>query len=126
MGDDADMVPSWERKLLSEGKAPDPRFTLANERTFLAWIRTSLGLIAGGIGADAFLDDVPDLQRELLSSLLLLMGGALAVAAYRRWWAGERAMRAGEPLPLLGLVGLIGYGVGIAALVLVGVVLLTG
>ncbi|MCE0538466.1 DUF202 domain-containing protein [Kineosporia rhizophila] len=120
------MVPSWERRLLSEGKAPDPRFTLANERTFLAWIRTSLGLIAGGIGADAFLTDVPDLERELISSLLLLMGGALGVAAYRRWWASERAMRAGEPLPLLGLAGLLGYGVGIAALVLVGVVLLTG
>ncbi|WP_285599812.1 DUF202 domain-containing protein [Kineosporia sp. NBRC 101731] len=120
------MVPSWERKLLSEGEAPDPRFTLANERTFLAWIRTSLGLIAGGIGADAFLTDVPDLQRELLSSLLLLMGGALAVAAYRRWWASERAMRSNQPLPLLGAVGLIGYGVGLAALVLVAVVLLAG
>ncbi|MCD5349513.1 YidH family protein [Kineosporia mesophila] len=119
------MVPSWERKLLSEGEAPDPRFTLANERTFLAWIRTSLGLIAGGIGADAFLTDVPDLQRELLSSLLLMMGGALGVAAYRRWWASERAMRSNLPLPLLGVVGLIGYGVGIAALVLVAVVLLS-
>ncbi|GAB6902895.1 hypothetical protein JCM9957A_59870 [Kineosporia succinea] len=118
------MVPSWERKLLSEGEAPDPRFTLANERTFLAWIRTSLGLVAGGIGADAFLTDVPDLERELLSSLLLLMGGVLAVAAYRRWWAGERAMRSNQPLPLLGLVGLIGYGVGLAALVLIGTVLL--
>ncbi len=96
------------------------------ERTTLAWIRTSLGLIAGGIGADAFLTDVPDLERELISSLLLLMGGALAVVAYRRWFAGERAMRAGEPLPLLGVVGLIGYGVALAALVLVGVVLLTG
>lgn len=125
MTDDGSMVPSWERKLLSEGKAPDPRFTLANERTFLAWIRTSLGLIAGGIGADAFLTDVPDVERELLSSLLLLMGGGLAVAAYRRWFAGERAMRSDQPLPLLGAVGLIGYGVGLAALVLVGVVLLS-
>jgi len=120
------MVPSWERKLLSEGEAPDPRFTLANERTFLAWIRTSLGLIAGGIGADAFLTDVPDLERELLSTLLLLMGGGLSVAAYRRWWAGERALRSGQPLPLLGAAGLIGYGVGIAALILLGVVLLAG
>jgi hypothetical protein len=28
---------------------PDYRFTFANERTFLAWIRTALALIAGGV-----------------------------------------------------------------------------
>ena len=48
-------MPSWERKLLSEGKAPDPRFTLANERTFLAWIRTALALVAGGLACAQFL-----------------------------------------------------------------------
>ena len=31
------------------GHEPDYRFTLANERTFLAWIRTSLGLMAVGL-----------------------------------------------------------------------------
>jgi putative membrane protein len=31
------------------GEEPDYRFTLANERTFLAWIRTSLALLAGGV-----------------------------------------------------------------------------
>ena len=33
----------------SVGEEPDYRFTLANERTFLAWIRTALALIAGGV-----------------------------------------------------------------------------
>jgi len=37
-----------------EGEEPDPRFTLANERTFLAWVRTALALVAGGIGLEAF------------------------------------------------------------------------
>ena len=38
------------RRVFPAGREPDPRFTLANERTFLAWIRTALGLLAGGIG----------------------------------------------------------------------------
>ena len=31
------------------GEAPDYRFSLANERTFLAWIRTALGFLAAGV-----------------------------------------------------------------------------
>ncbi|MBM4509720.1 DUF202 domain-containing protein, partial [Rhodococcus hoagii] len=31
------------------GEDPDPRFTLANERTYLAWVRTGLGLIAAAV-----------------------------------------------------------------------------
>jgi len=30
------------------GEEPDPRFTLADERAFLAWMRTSLALLAAG------------------------------------------------------------------------------
>jgi putative membrane protein len=37
--------PAWRH----EGTEPDYRFTLANERTFLAWIRTALALLAGGV-----------------------------------------------------------------------------
>ena len=45
--------PDWSRRLLGQGEAPDPRFTLANERTFLAWIRTALALL-GGAGPRVF------------------------------------------------------------------------
>lgn len=31
--------------------SPDPRFSLANERTVLAWLRTSLAFVAAGLGA---------------------------------------------------------------------------
>ena len=44
------------RRVFPEGTEPDPRFTLANERTFLAWMRTALAFIAGGVALEAFSD----------------------------------------------------------------------
>lgn len=79
---------------------PDYRFTLANERTFLAWIRTSLALIAGGV---ALVQLVPRFGivgvRHGLSALLVAAGGLLAVAAVRRWYQVQTAMRRGDALP---------------------------
>ncbi|MEU8764651.1 DUF202 domain-containing protein [Streptomyces sp. NPDC048659] len=79
------------------GEEPDPRFTLANERTFLAWQRTALALIAGGIGIEAL--TAHSTERDLLAVFLVLAGVACAVTALRRWSAAERAMRTGRPLP---------------------------
>lgn len=79
------------------GKEPDYRFTLANERTFLAWIRTALALAAGGLGVVGLLPDL--VASELLGILLLGLSVATAVTAYRRWANNEAAMRLGEPLP---------------------------
>src|SRR5688572_11480150 len=75
--------PAWSRRLSAAGDDPDPRFTFANERTFLAWIRTSLALIAAGIGVDSFADDLPDWGRRSLAALLVLLGGLLALSAFR-------------------------------------------
>lgn len=36
----------WNPKWRREGRDPDYRFSLANERTFLAWIRTALALLS--------------------------------------------------------------------------------
>ena len=69
----------------AEGEEPDPRFTLANERTFLAWIRTALALVAAGIGLEAF---VPALAlpglRQALAVVLALLGATVSATAYRR------------------------------------------
>ncbi|HWJ62691.1 MAG TPA: DUF202 domain-containing protein [Acidimicrobiales bacterium] len=91
--------PKWWNELVQEGAAPDPRMTFANERTFLAWIRTSLALIAGGLGVDAFAHDLPDWSRTLLASVLVIIGGILGASAFRRWLQAELAMRRDEPLP---------------------------
>ncbi|WEM41195.1 DUF202 domain-containing protein [Photobacterium sp. DA100] len=91
-----------------EGQAPDYRFSLANERTYLAWIRTALALLAGAIGIDQLTPDLADpLVRISLSSFLCLCSGLLAVFAYRRWAQNEKAMRANQQLKYTGFLKII-------------------
>lgn len=84
----------------SDQEEPDYRFTLANERTFLAWIRTALALIAGGIAVVQFVPSfgIPGV-RHGLSVALTATGGLLAALAVRRWRHVQAAMRRGEDLP---------------------------
>ncbi len=79
------------------GSEPDYRFTLANERTFLAWIRTALALAAGGLAAINLIDNF--YGQEILGITLLGLSFATAANSYRRWSRNERCMRLGEPLP---------------------------
>ena len=112
-------------RLLRGGSEPDPRFTLANERTFLAWIRTSLALMAGGIAVEAFTTDifVPQL-RTTLAVLLLLLAMVISSIACFRWLNVERAMRHGTPLPLPFLAPLLALGgAAVAAVVIVFVLM---
>jgi putative membrane protein len=99
------------QRLLGGGIEPDPRFTLANERTFLAWIRTALALLAGGIAVEAFTADVfPDQVRTLLAAVLLLLGVLLSAGAAVRWYKVERSLRHQTPLPLPLIMPLLGAG----------------
>ena len=95
------------------GDEPDVRFTYANERTFLAWNRTALALVATGVAATQLLPALDiDFGRRLLGLPLIAMGGAVAVVSYLRWEANERAMRLGEPLPPSPLPRLLAIGIG--------------
>ena len=91
----------WPRRVYAVGTEPDPRFTFANERTFLAWIRTALGFLAAGvaIAAVARLAGPVGLEVRLASVVLILSGLVSGILAYGRWMRNERAMRLGEPLP---------------------------
>ena len=106
------------------GRDPDPRFTLANERTFLAWTRTSLSFIAAGLAVTQLLPDfATETQRRLLGLPLIALGAVIAVTSYAHWRASERAMRLDRPLPpsqlprvIAALIGLIGTYAAVLAL----------
>lgn len=100
------------------GAEPDPRYTLANERTFLAWVRTVLALLAGAVALHSLDVPDPDWLRRTLVIAMLVLAALLMVLAWTRWARVERAMRLGEPLPPFGL-GLLITG----AVVLVSVLL---
>ena len=102
---------SWSRRLATllpraverddGGTEPDPRFTFANERTFLAWSRTALALVVAGLGIVQLLPPFPGVPvgRHLLGLPLIALGAVLAVAAYIEWVRSQRALRRGDPLP---------------------------
>lgn len=102
--------------LESVGEDPDVRFSYANERTFLAWNRTSLALIATGLAVVSLLPqfNLP-IGRRLIGVPLIALGAVLAIMSYRRWDANERAMRLGLPLPPSDLTRVLAFGVGTAA-----------
>ena len=104
-----------------EGSEPDPRFSLANERTFLAYLRTSLALFAAGAGV-VKLEVFGRRGWDVATGACLLALGALTSGtSYRRWRAVERAMRLEEPLPRTAVPLVLAAGLtilGTAALVL--------
>jgi len=107
--------------LYRDGVEPDARFSLANERTFLAWIRSALALLAGGVALEALrLGLHPGLR--LAASLVLILAGTVAAArAWTGWLRNERALRTDAPLPSPALILPL-----VIALVVVGILLVLG
>ncbi|HET6478866.1 MAG TPA: DUF202 domain-containing protein [Actinoplanes sp.] len=106
------------------GRAPDYRFSLANERTFLAWIRTGLALIAGGLGCAQFLPPLPVTHlREIIAIALLVLGGVVALRAVDHWARTERAMRLGQELPGSKFPAILAVAIALGALLLIVAVL---
>jgi putative membrane protein len=124
-----EMLRHWLRPgdLDNVGTTPDYRFSLANERTFLAWIRTGLALIGGGLAVAAF---IPPLRwphvRETIAVALLILGAAVALHAVDHWARCERAIRLGLPLPASRFPALLGCIIGLGAVALLILVLASG
>jgi putative membrane protein len=88
--------PAWRR----QGEEPDYRFSLANERTLLAWVRTALALLAGGVLLEQFATHLgPHAVLVGLAISLAALAALLSGLAYVRWRANEIAMRHRRPLP---------------------------
>lgn len=103
---------------------PDYRYSLANERTFLAWIRTGLGLIAGGVAVEQFATLSQGWIEKVVGVIGVLLGGILAGWALQHWRRVQRAIERDEPLPPQPAAPLISVGiVVIAALLVAGIVL---
>jgi putative membrane protein len=107
------------QSLRDVGEDPDPRFTFANERTFLAWNRTALALIGGGLAAGQLLDFQSRTARLIVALPPIALGLILALLSYRRWQANERALRLDEPLPGGGPPFLLAAGVAVVGIVIV-------
>ena len=85
--------------LFSQGKEPDPRFSLANERTFLAWIRTSLALILAGVAIEIFEFPTKEILRTIIAVVLISLGIISSLRAWIGWIATEKSLRNDKPLP---------------------------
>ena len=101
------LEPRWRQ----EGEEPDYRFSLANERTLLAWVRTALALMAGGVAVRAVDLTVGEGLQTAMSVWLVVLGMVLAVGSWLRWARAERAMRRREPLPSSPIGAVVAFGV---------------
>jgi putative membrane protein len=110
-------------RVRDEGGTPDYRFSLANERTFLAWLRTALALIGGGFAVDQFLPHLRWAWRAGLALALLGAGVLCSLRAVNHWVRCERAIRRGEDLPASRFPALLSLVVAVVAVVMVVVVL---
>src|SRR5689334_17202973 len=94
----------------------DVRFLLANDRTLLAWIRTSLAIEAGGL----VLIQVHS-EHKWLGSIVVALGAMVALMGYTRYRAADRAIRAGR-LPRVGIGPLVEVGLVVGLALLLGIV----
>lgn len=112
---------------IPEEHEPDYRFTLANERTFLAWIRTALALLAGSV---AVVQLVPDLGirefRQLLAAMLAVISVAVVAGSALRWRSSQQAMRRDAPLPSTLMPRLLALSVILVGLVVMTLILFYG
>lgn len=114
----------FPRSVYGVGDEPDPRFSLANERTFLAWIRTALALVALGVAIEALAAPIHPPLRLIAALLFIVMGLVAAGYAWISWRRTERALRLAQALPGLAIGAVLVAGVALAiAAIVIGMVI---
>ncbi|MGH3122373.1 MAG: YidH family protein [Streptosporangiaceae bacterium] len=110
------------------GGEPDARYTFANERTFLAWIRTALALIAAGLAIVQLLPPFHGIRwgRHAIGVPLILLGAVVPVLSYLEWNANQRALRRGGPLRRSRLPQLLAVIIALVALAAAALAMISG
>lgn len=110
-----------------DGTEPDARYTFASERTFLAWSRTSLALVVGGLAIAQLLPPFPGIPwgRHVIGTPLILLGCAVSVISYLEWKASQRALRHGQPLPRSRLPQILAIAITVIGLIAAALALLS-
>ena len=104
---------------MADDYAPSAQIILSNERTFLAWIRTSLALVVTGVALVAFDVPIPDTWARIAASIFVVLGIGAAVQAWLGWRATDAAARAGEPIPAPAIRVILVAGIVAAILIVV-------
>ncbi len=120
---DAESGPRTPRGVYGVGREPDPLYTLANERTYLSWLRLAVTLLAGAVAIDRLFLEHPTFGSQLLALALVAVAFGACGVGVRRWWATERALRRRRPLPgfgapLLSILAIVLVGAGVIVLIL--------
>ncbi len=100
------------------GTEPDPRLTFANERTFLAWARTGLALIGGGLAVAQAVHFGLGGAHLFIAIPAIVLGAVIGIASHRRWQANQRAMRLGQPIGYSPLPTILAIGITVLGLVI--------
>jgi putative membrane protein len=116
----------WPPAVYESGSEPDPRFSFANERTFLSWIRTALSLLAAGVAVQALSAPIEHHLRSAACIVLIALSFVSSIQAWVGWLRSERAMRKGEPLPAARAAPVLTAGLALVSLLIVAGLLLDG
>ena len=114
----------FPRSVYTRGNEPDARFSLANERTFLAWISAGLALISVGVGLESLALGLQPGFRLAAAVVLVLAGIACPVQAWVGWVRVESALRANRPLPFSPLLAVLPAALVVAGLLVVAALLI--
>lgn len=111
------------RAVYDVGREPDPLYTLANERTYLSWLRLAITLLAGAVAIDRLFLEQPWFGSQILALWLVVIAVGTCVLGVQRWQSTERALRLRRPLPgfgapILGMFAILLAGAGVVVLVL--------
>ncbi len=108
---------------------PDSRARthLANERTFLAWLRTGLSLMAVGIVAAGFLppDLIPGLRYVTMFAMVVVISGTVMVVyGARRYVTAYREIETGSYEPAVAAIAVISVLIGVLGIMALPLLLL--